>query len=428
MKKYFSRINKKALHFLIFTSCFLNLPSFCAFLIKVSLFKPKFLKKKIKTKKTFLVLFREIGIRDIEIIYKSTNNDFEFIFLKRSIFKVILFYFSNKKKSFFDYFTYPTSDEDFFNQKNIERNKHEKFLSDVIFILKKYYKEKALNLITFNYTYAAEAALYFACKRNNLPVLLWHKEGVQSDVDSEYQLKTRGIKFRQVFKYFTNISVYNEFTKKNFKKIDKRISKKIVVNGCPRLEDYIVKKKYYKKPKTILFLYFDKRRGIPKYNKYKNLSWSNSYDKVIEILNELSINKSLNIIIKIKPTSQIRINEQINKRIKIFKSGSAERFINQSDIVIGHNSSSTLEAIANGKLVMVPFFENNLKLKKYLLKFDNDIIYTSKKIMKKTILNFVNKKLFFPQNSKKYNKTIKYYFSDINSNNIIKKYFNFLKN
>ena len=50
MKKYFSRVNKKVLHFLIFTSCFLNLPSFCAFLIKVSLFKPKFLKKKIKTK------------------------------------------------------------------------------------------------------------------------------------------------------------------------------------------------------------------------------------------------------------------------------------------------------------------------------------------------------------------------------------------
>ena len=70
------------------------------------------------------------------------------------------------------------------------------------------------------------------------------------------------------------------------------------------------------------------------------------------------------------------------------------------------------------------FFENNLKLRKYLLNFDDDIIYTSEKKMKRTILNLLSKKVFFPLNSKKHSKTIRYYLGD--SNNITKKYLNFL--
>ena len=371
------------------------------------------------------MLFREIGIRDIEIIYKSSNYNYEFIFLKRSIFKVILFYFCNKKKFFSDYFNFPINDEYYFKQKLIERENHEEFLKNVIFKLKKYFNNKNISLITFNYTYIAEAALYAGFKRNNLPVILWHKEGVQTDIDSQYQLETRAIKFRNVFKYFSKISVYNEYTKKNFLNVDKKISKKIVVNGCPRLQDYVLKKKYYKKPKNILFLSFDKKRGIPKDETYKKINWSNSYNKVIKILNDLAKNKSLNITIKKKHNSKININDKLDKRIKTYKSGSAEKFINQADIIIGQNSSSTIEALVNGKFVMIPFFEKNLKLRKFLLNFDNNIVYTRKN-MKKTILNFSKKKVFFPLNNKKHDKTIKYYLGD--SKVIIKNYLNFLSN
>ena len=63
---------------------------------------------------------------------------------------------------------------------------------------------------------------------------------------------------------------------------------------------------------------------------------------------------------------------------------SSERFINQADIIIGHNSAATIEALANSKYVMVPFFEKKLKLKRYLLNFSEDIIYPSKMKMKKT--------------------------------------------
>ena len=75
---------------------------------------------------------------------------------------------------------------------------------------------------------------------------------------------------------------------------------------------------------------------------------------------------------------------------------------------------------------MIPFFEKNLKLKNYLLNFENDIIYTSEAKMKKKILTLINKKVNFPLSNKKYNKTIQYYLG--NPKNITKKYIKFLNN
>mgnify|MGYP001286077417 CR=1 FL=1 len=426
MKNYFLVLGNYIFYFLISVSCYLNLPAFCAYLIKVSLFKPKSFRKKIKSKKMFIVFSREIGIRDIEIIHKSLNSNFEFFFLRRNIPQVILFCFCNRRKFFYNYLNPPSSIQDYFDQNLNYKKNHEKFCIEVISNLKKYYNDKTINFITFNFDYFAEAALYVGCKKNNIAVKLWHKEGIQTDADGEHRMTTSFSKLRHMFDYFTDISVYNERTKERFIRLDKNNSKKISVNGCPRITDFIIKKRHHKKIKTILFLPFDIRRGIPKTNKNKNLSFKLSLDIMTKILNELSNNKNLNIIIKYKHNSADKIDKQISNKIKIFKTGSSEKFINQSDIIIGQNSVATIEALANGKYVMVPFFEKNLKLKKYLLNFDNDIIYTSEAKLKKKILNLVNKRVVFPLNSKKYNKTIQYYLGD--PKNIIERYIKFLNN
>ena len=73
---------------------------------------------------------------------------------------------------------------------------------------------------------------------------------------------------------------------------------------------------------------------------------------------------------------------------------------------------------------MIPFFEKDKKLKKYLYKFDKSIIYNSENKMKRDILNLINKKVCFPLNNKRYDKTIKYYYG--NSKNVIQKNANFL--
>ena len=108
--------------------------------------------------------------------------------------------------------------------------------------LKNYYSDKVINFVTFNYTYFAEVALFSGCKSNNVPVKLWYKEGIKTELEADLQAKRSGNKFNHVFKNFQNISVYNDVVKKMFIKIDKTNRKKISVNGCPRIYDYIIKK------------------------------------------------------------------------------------------------------------------------------------------------------------------------------------------
>ena len=57
---------------------------------------------------------------------------------------------------------------------------------------------------------------------------LWHKEGIQTDLDGEHRMRTSFSKLRHMFKYFTDISVYNERTKKKFIRLDKNNAKKLV--------------------------------------------------------------------------------------------------------------------------------------------------------------------------------------------------------
>ena len=410
--------------FLIYISCYLNLPSLAAYVIRISIQKKKFFFQKSKKRDIVVVLDREIGHRDVEIIRDSSKLSPEFLFLRRSITKIILLYFCEKKLNFFNFQKSSAREKDYFNQKKDSRKKHELFWTDIILNLKKYYKNKKLTFVTFNYTYFAEIALYIGCYNNDIPVKLWSKEGIKTSLEAQIEAKTRGIKFNHVFKYFRSISTYNEIVKKMFIKIDKSNAKKIKVNGCPRILDYVIKKKYKRKIKTLLFLSFDTKRGIPKIKKNKNLSWQLSYNKVIDLLNELSKNKNLNILIKRKSNFKDNTHQKINKEIKIYSKGTAENFIHQADIIIGLNSASTIESLVNGKIVMIPFFEKNPRQKKYLYKFNKEIVFSSEKKMRNKILSLVDKKTFFPVNNNKHQKTINYYLGSVN--NITENYLRFL--
>ena len=426
MKKIINIILSYIGHFLIYFCCHINSPFFCAYLIKISILRDKLFQKKIKSKKIIIVLDRAIGHRDIEIIRDSSKNTPQFMFLRRSITKIILLYFSYQKKIFLNYLDPPIYEKDYFTQSKDDRNKHEIFWGEVIYNLKKLFKDKSINFVTFNYTYFAEIGLYAGCKKNNVPVKLWHKEGIKTDVEADIEAKTWGVKFKHVFKYFSKISTYNNLVKKMFIQIDKSNKKKIIVIGSPRVNDYINKKKYVRKIKTLLFLSFDNRRGIPNYKKNKNLNWSFSHKKVIKILNELSHNQNIKIIIKRKSNFKDEIHNQITKNIEIYSHGTAKDFVNRADIIIGQNSASTIEALVNGKYVMVPFFERDLKMKKFLYNFHKDIIFTSEKKMKENIIMLLNKKIQFPLNNKKHENTIKYYLG--NTKKVSEKYISFLNN
>ena len=112
------------------------------------------------------------------------------------------------------------------------------------------------------------------------------------------------------------------------------------------------------------------------------------------------------------------------RNIKVFEGGTAEKYINKSDIIIGHNSGSTIEALANGKHVMVPFFEKSIKQKKFLYKFNQDIVYSSEHKLKKRIFQLVGKKNIFPLESRKNKKNVEYFLGS--SKNVINKCGRFL--
>ena len=177
-------------------------------------------------------------------------------------------------------------------------------------------------------------------------------------------------------------------------------------------------------PLILLFLTFNSITGIPPIKKNLHLNWNMSHNKVIEILNEISKNKNLNVIIKRKNQNSYKSKIQINKNIKVFEGGTAEKYINKSDIIIGHNSGSTIEALANGKHVMVPFFEKSIKQKKFLYKFNQDIVYSSERKLKKRIFQLVGKKNIFPLENRKNKKNVEYFLGS--SKNVINKCERFL--
>ena len=86
-------------HLLIYLSCKIQSAALCAYLIRISILKKKFFSKnKIKSSKIVIVLDRTVGHREIEIIQENSAKAPEFMFLRRSITKLILYYFCNSKK------------------------------------------------------------------------------------------------------------------------------------------------------------------------------------------------------------------------------------------------------------------------------------------------------------------------------------------
>ena len=365
-------------HFFIYFSCIFNLPKFCAFLIKISLFQPSLFKNKSNSKKITIVLDRVLGARrDLEITQKSSKKLPQIFFMRRRICKLVFFYFFNKKKLFFNYATLKQTNRfNYYDLKIKDRNEIEDFWNKVIFNLKSLYKNKELSLITFAYFYSSEYPLYFACYKNNIPVKLWNKECFGSEPDLLYRSKSK--QFKEACQYFKKICVYNKPMEKMFLSMNKKNSQKIHVTGYPKIVDFISnKKKNIKKINNILFLSFDTKLGFPMNSKYEKLNFNFTYDRVIEMLNDISRLDNVKICIKRKNKNPILYKSKlkIDKKIKVVDEGNATKYINEADIVIGLNSSSTLEALVNGKLVFVPFFEKKNSLKKYLFKFPENNIY-----------------------------------------------------
>ena len=428
MKKIIYNIYLFLLHLLVLFCCVFNLTKLCSILIKFSLFQPKPFRKKVKSKKITIVLDRVTGggRRDFEIVNNSSNEIPQIFFIRRTIVKLIFYYFIDRSKIFRNSlinYNHLNNKPKYFKLNKMIRKKLVIFWTDVIKNFKKTYADDVeLNVIALAYYYNTEFPLYVACKNNRIPVKLWNKECFMSDPHVRYRIKLN--EYKKIFKYFDKISVYNKFMRKMLISMDQSNKYKISVNGCPRINDFINKKKKMKKINKLLFLTFNSITGIPQTKENKKLNWNSSFSKVINILNYLSDFKNIDIIIKRKNHNSFKTSQKISNNIKVFEGGSAEKYINQADIIIGHNSGSTIESIANGKYVMIPFFEEKLRLKKYLYRFNKNLIYVSEQKMIKDIIRLIGKKVVFPIQSKNNKKTVEYFLGNTKLN--IEKCVNFL--
>ena len=112
IKKFISFI----IQLLIYFSLFFNSPKLCAYLIKFSLTKNNNLKKKnVSKNKIVILLYRSIGIRDVEIVSQFSNKIPEILILQRRIVRLVLVFFLYKKNIFFTLKNLIPSEEEFFN-------------------------------------------------------------------------------------------------------------------------------------------------------------------------------------------------------------------------------------------------------------------------------------------------------------------------
>ena len=138
MKNKIKNLVSFTIQLLVYFSLCLNSPKLCAYLIKFSLSKNNNLKKKnVSKNKIVILLYRSIGIRDIEIVSKLSNRIPEILILQRRIVRLILVYFLYKKNIFFTLKNKKPSDEEYFNfnQNKIQQKKHEEFWTKIIFKL-----------------------------------------------------------------------------------------------------------------------------------------------------------------------------------------------------------------------------------------------------------------------------------------------------
>lgn len=175
------------------------------------------------------------------------------------------------------------------------------------------------------------------------------------------------------------IAVQNEITKKMFLESKMTSLDKIIVRGCPRMDNFIKNinkqnKMENKKTKQITFF------SCPKGGNLENgeyISFFENSKSVIETLSELcKKNKNIKLVIKMKDLhiNQLKDFERIVEKVFETKTSyqvifetrnmASHDVILSSDIVVAMQSTVVLEAGISGLPVILPHFEKIRKVKR----------------------------------------------------------------
>jgi len=403
---------------LIKISCVLNLPFIAAVIIKLCLFKLKGIEHSKNQKKILIVFYRTGGIHDLLIGLDVKQLKKKILFLDRSILRKI-----------FDHF-----------HKGVKINAEANFKFDTSYEVYLSYLVKRLNalmndfsILAFNFSYIEEIIFRKVAFLNKNACKLLYKECFRTE--AEYKVHNdKGL--HEYLKFYSNIAVYNNNTKKHFQKRLKH-KNNVEIVGCGRaLISYNTGKvKSFEKVQNILFYYFPKYKGMPTRNskftyfkesgikKHKPISWLKIINEIFDAFIELAKkHKNINFIIKAKK-GEMESNYYIKKisnlnlkNLKYLNSGAGHELIKNSQVIIGMNSAAIVESIAAKRKIFIPFFSSYRKklYEQYTLNCPRTLMVKNKQDLKINIEKLIKQKyLKFPVDIKNYEKILLEYFGDV---------------
>ena len=403
---------------LIFKSHYL-----CALIIWLNLRKFKEIRYKREIKKRIIIFPKSGGNQDLRETYKNKESDVEFFLLPRFYLqKIFLFYFKNtlKAKYHSDYNTKPkTYDE------KVKKELYVNFLTSTFKYVDQFFKFEGI--ISFNLFYFGEKYFDEVCVNLKKKFVVLHKESVVTSFEEKNAPKVYGNNNEKSLAH--KISVYSKSQKKILIKSKIASENQITINGCPR-SDYAFKLRKIK-PKKDIILYY-----LIEYNRSKNplahqsnINWKKIYNQTLEFLIQFA-KKNPNIRLILKGKIGVHKKKHFDsisfpKNCMFFEGGSGEKFLIDSTVIVGFNSSVVYETIASNRNLIIPNFnlENRSKYKDHLLNIsDKKYFANSKKEFNKKLnfyltSNYVKKSL-----SKKDKEILNYYFGNFDGTSSKKMY------
>ena len=417
MKFIREKIFKKLFTFLIYLTFIFNLPLLAAYLVRIQIFKFKFIKlKDSKKKKNLIVFFKSGGVDDLIAAYNKSLSPKNILFLPRFNLQILHKFFIGKN---------------IILKNPIRANSHvTKYIEFLESFLNKFASlfKNDVEFLSFNLLYPEEIVFRNICKKKSIKFYILHKENVRS----KGWAKGISENYRKNYGSFDNIykcAVYNKETRDILVKNNLMNKNKINIVGFPRGINSLKKKNKLNKKKTsVLYFMINKNASIWK----KKFSWERLVNSVEKSLFDLAKEYSnIKFIFKGKTGVHSDKITQLRSRYKLsnlsfIDGGVGHDLINKESIIIGFNTTAVIESLISGADVIIPYFKKFRKkpYSEYVHVYDPKLFVNNEKDLKNRIIqklknnkNYVSKKY--------YQKIINYYFDDIQ--NAPKKLREFLK-
>lgn len=331
---------------LLIKACiFLNAPHFLFWLAKIKLKNNQNSSKK----RNILALNRSIFNRDIEAL--SASEYFSIFPLDKIFFTFQLKHCSSELS---------VSHNNFYEaRRHVPVKKYEKyqrFLAKFLSLLFNHYKIDALLTANFNYSWQQE--IFAIAERFGVKRIVLYKEGINPVVTADMTKSPHSVMLSYYKNSFLNVDlilVYNEQMKKAFEEnFDlKELKVSLCVIGIPRLIDFCDMAP--NKRKKIVFFSFDVLEKFRHLNldREQVAYFEQKTQMFCDVFSDFVVqNQNIPVVIKTKSNSKFleiakkRFPKLINvPNVHFTNEGNSIELIKESNLVIGFNSTTLIEAI-----------------------------------------------------------------------------------